>query len=231
MQLSDFSPFSGYWVSEKLTSSWVERGGLLRVRAEVGKVARTLALVASVTGLASFTVDGAQVIERSGGISMRGPPSVSSESYQTSRFFLVGDSLSSTVQNEYPDFDEESRMEADELFQASALNSFLKRVRSIEGSFAPGGPAIDKRTVRFARIIAHQLPAKIPPSVGFDGEGNVFLHFVSDKGDGYLTIEPEALHLFCKVSGRPNVYIDDVSYSGKRLPKSIRDTLSNLFAA
>lgn len=115
-------------------------------------------------------------------------------------------------------------------YNSATLNAELKKIRDIRRSLIDL-VSINDKTIRVAGIIAHQIPAPINPSIGFDEAGNIFLHFKHEKVDAYLTIEQHALHLFCKVVGQRNIYIDNEPFFGKRLPTKIRDKLSEIFVA
>lgn len=118
----------------------------------------------------------------------------------------------------------------DTAYRPATLNAELKRLQDMQQSLSDL-VSINPKTIRVARIIADQIPTSVAPSIGFDEMGNVFLHFRDESVDAYLTIEQRALHLFCKVMGQRNIYIDNEPFIGKRLPTNIRDKLSEIFAA
>jgi hypothetical protein len=117
----------------------------------------------------------------------------------------------------------------DTAYSPVTLNAELRKLQSMHRSLIDF-LSIDLKTVRVARLISHQIPAPVAPSIGFDDAGNVFLHFKDERVSAYLTVEQRVLHLFCKVVNQRNTYIDNEPFNGKRLPTKIRDKLSEIFA-
>jgi hypothetical protein len=187
------------------------------------------------TGLAPFILAAGLAVAATHGLAsdrnlattathMHGPPIPSPN---VSRVIDVPMVLASGQDQVEPVFLEEPEEGA---FRPAALNAELKKLQRMQRSLIDL-VSINSKTVRVARLIAHQIPTPITPSIGFDESGNVFLHFKDERVDAYLTIEQRALHLFCKVVGARNIYIDDEPFIGKRLPKKIRDKFSEIFVA
>jgi hypothetical protein len=157
-------------------------------------------------------------------LNMHGPPILAQSITRSVEILTLP---ASSTRQEVPKATEQFE---DTTYNPVALNTELKTLRKMQQSLIDV-VSINPKTVRIARIISHQISAPVAPTIGFDDAGNVFLHFKNDRVDAYLTVEQQALHLFCKIVGQRNIYIDNEPFFGKRLPTKIRDKLSEIFSA
>jgi hypothetical protein len=194
------------------------------------KLGASAVLAAGIAGAAQvYATDGV-----GSHVSFHGPPAAISQGWSEVRSHTPDGVSTVTV---YLDTDATEPGTADaevtrqslEEFQPRVLNATLKRIREVAEVYSVDGKPLNPKAVRVARIISHQLPVPVAPTVGVNRKGNIFLHFKSPRGEAYLTLEPKALHMYCTMAGRANVYIDDEPFSGQRLPKRVRDQLEELF--
>ena len=80
-------------------------------------------------------------------------------------------------------------------------------------------------TVAATKLLLPQFTVDAPYWFGLDGEGDLFVHWMKDGGDAYLSVEPTKLHLLIKIPGRPTVRIDDEPFDGVTLPPAIAAAL------
>ncbi len=91
-------------------------------------------------------------------------------------------------------------------------------------------PAPKPESIKAAEYILPQLPNVIAEAnAGVDGNGNVYLKLARGDKVALVTIEPRLVHFLCMEPGKPNVYIDDEQFKGKKLPASIKRALTTTF--
>jgi hypothetical protein len=216
------------WLDDSSIASWLEDGALVRTSAVAVKKFAAFAVTAA--AISSGSVQATQLSRVSETRPFTGPPNTEvahsvDEMYGT----LIASGASAVLQDDVATL---APAPAEILtFEPGWLNAGLKRLREVRASALPDGAPINPKSVRVARIVSHQFRIETAPSVGIDDEGNVFLHFKNNRAEAYLTIQPQAMHLFCKVAGKPNIYIDDEPFVGQKLPTKIRKQLAELFAS
>jgi hypothetical protein len=220
------------WLDDTSPDSWLEGGALVRV-SKVGNLKKfaaftaTAAAVASGSSLQAAPLPAAQ-LSSAQTPPLTGPPVLVARTFD-SVFGTLRVSGGNAIWQANIALDEQPAAEILN-FEPGWLNAGLKHLRETGASSLPDGIYINPKSVRAARIVSHQLRTTVTPTVGIDDEGNVFLHFQNERTEAYLTLQPRAMHLFCKVSGKPNIYIDDVPFVGQKLPAKIREQLAELFA-